>query len=397
MAGLVEELKKTACSTIDACATELGDISAELWNNPELGYEEKHAHGVLTMFLEKHGFQTERSYKFETAFRAAYTGKCPGPNIAFLSEYDALPSIGHACGHNLIAEVGVAAGLGLKSVLETSDKINGKVTVLGTPAEEYGGGKVELINAGAFKDVDVAMMAHPFPDNDPIPLALSEETMQVTYTGKPSHAAGYPWEGVNALDAAVMCYNSIACLRQQIKPTCRLHCIILEGGVKINIIPERAVIHIGFRGSTNEEKVQLKTKIEEIVKAAASVTGCKVEHENVGMPYSAMLHNREMVKLYESNLATVQTNAVPTVRGAVMGSTDMGDVSQVVPSIHPNFHIGGREVNHTRGFTREAGDSKAQTFALSQAKALAMTAIDILVFPKVLEKVKEEFQQRIHT
>ncbi|XP_060576226.1 peptidase M20 domain-containing protein 2-like [Ruditapes philippinarum] len=394
MESAIEKAKKTACDAIDRAAPELKEISGSIWSNPELGLEEKHAHKLLTTFLEKHGFQTERSYKMETAFRATFISTSSTPNIAFISEYDALPSIGHACGHNLIAEVGVAAGLGLMAALQSSNDIKGKVTVLGTPAEEGYGGKIDLINAGAFEDIDIAMMAHPFPDNDVLPIALSRETIQVTYTGKASHAAGYPWEGINALDAAVMCYNSIACLRQQMKPNWRMHCIIKEGGVKVNIIPEKAVLHISFRAPTDAEKETLKAKVVEIYKAAAAATGCQVEVGLVGQPFSAVLHNKVMAGLYQSNLATLQTDDVPTVKSAVLGSTDMGNVSQIVPSIHPSFYIGGRAVNHTREFTKEAGDPKAQQYALIQAKVLASCAIDILMNPDILKNIKEEFLLR---
>ncbi|XP_045165056.2 peptidase M20 domain-containing protein 2-like [Mercenaria mercenaria] len=393
MTSSIEKLKLTTCDAIDRVAADLKKISDNIWTNPELGLEERHAHNVLMTFLEKHGFLTERSYKLETAFRATFSSSSNVPNIVFISEYDALPSIGHACGHNLIAEVGIAAGLGLMEALKSSNNIRGKVTVLGTPAEEGYGGKIDLLNAGTFTDIDVAMMAHPFPDNDPTPIALARETMQITYIGKASHAAGYPWEGINALDAAVTCYNSIACLRQQMKPNWRVHYIIKEGGVKVNIIPEKAVLHIGIRAPTDSEMHILKSKVVEIYKVAAVATGCRVESEIVGKVYSAMLHNKVMVDLYKSNMATLQKEAVPSVQSAVLGSTDMGNVSQVVPSIHPSFHIGGREVNHTRGFTKEAGDAKAQQFALIQAKTLAMAAIDILMDPDLLNKIKEEFLQ----
>ncbi|XP_052781615.1 peptidase M20 domain-containing protein 2-like [Mya arenaria] len=386
-----ERLKQVACAAIDAAQEQLGDVSREIWCKPELAFKEKHAHKILTDFLDEHGFQTERSYKLETAFKATYGSRADGPNVSFISEYDALPEIGHACGHNLIAEVGVGAGLGLMAAMKVAGKPLGQVTVLGTPAEEGPGGKIHLIEAGAFTDVDVAMMAHPFPDNDFRPVALARLSLDVVYTGRASHAAGYPWEGVNDLDAAVTCYQGISCLRQQCKPDWRVHCIILEGGVKVNIIPERARLHVGVRAPSDEEMFMLKDKVMNIITSAATSTGCQVEHKLMSKPYSSMLSNEVMVGLFEKNVSRVQPPEVPTRPGSVFGSTDMGNVAHVVPSIHPNFHIGGRAVNHTRDFTGDAGSPMAQEYTLQIMKALAMTAIDILTDQERLQEIKQAF------
>ncbi|WAR25553.1 P20D2-like protein [Mya arenaria] len=314
---------------------------------------------------------TERSYKLETAFKATYGSRADGPNVTFISEYDALPEIGHACGHNLIAEVGV--------------------TVLGTPAEEGGGGKVKMIDAGAFSEVDVAMMSHPFPVNGIKPNALAVEIIEAVYMGRASHAAGYPWEGINALDAAVTCYQGISCLRQQCKPDWRIHCVILEGGVKVNVIPERTKLHIAIRTPTDPEMNTLRGKIMNIVQSGALVTGCTVETSTI-TKYSSMLHNNTLADLYAGNLAIVQTESAPWDSGTPPGSTDMGDVSHVVPSIHPMFYIGGTAVNHTRNFTADCGNPKAQTFAIYQAKTLAMTGVDVLLNKGLMEKIQDEFQ-----
>ncbi|XP_052781957.1 xaa-Arg dipeptidase-like [Mya arenaria] len=389
----VEDLKLAACAAIDAAKKQLNNISTEIWSKPELGFEERHAHNILTDFLENHGFQTERSYKLETAFRATYGSREDGPNVTFISEYDALPEIGHACGHNLIAEVGVGAGLGLMAAMKAAGKPLGQVTVLGTPAEESAGGKIDLIEAGAFTDVDVAMMAHPFPENDFRPIALAYYGLEIVYTGKASHAAGYPWEGVNALDAAVTCYQGISFLRQQCKPDWRIHCIILEGGVKVNIIPERARLHVTVRAPSDQEMFLLRDKVINIITSAATSTGCQVEYKLFDRPCSAMLNNGVMVDLFEHNLSRVQPPEVPTRTGSVFGSTDMGNVAQVVPSIHPNFHIGGRAVNHTRDFTGDAGSPMAQEYTLQVMKALAMTAVDIVTSKDRLQEIKQAFAE----
>ena len=216
---MVSQWKEIVSAAVDYNKEELEELSVRTWSNPELAEEEYQAHELLTTYLEKNGFAVERSYTgIKTAFKATFvSGR---PNVCVISEYDALPEIGHACGHNLIAEAGVAAGLGLKKALETSQgSIKGTVTVLGTPAEEGAGGKAILIKNGAFKDIDVAMMVYPFPDTLIRPIYNAVKALDFNYTGKAAHAAAYPWEGVNALDAAVLAYNSVSVLRQQMKPT----------------------------------------------------------------------------------------------------------------------------------------------------------------------------------
>ena len=239
-------LKTVSSSAVDASARDLNALSLEIWKNPELGYKEFKAHQLLTDFLERKGFKVERSFGgLETAFRATFgSGR---PNVCVISEYDALPEIGHACGHNLIAEAGVAAGLGLKAALECDGAPKGMVTVLGTPAEEGGGEKAKLIEKGAFEATDLAMMVHPSSYSSLAPGFLAIAFMKVIFVGKASHAAAYPWEGVNALDAAIMAYNSLSVLRQQMKPSWRVHSIIKEGGVKPNIIPDRSVMELMVR------------------------------------------------------------------------------------------------------------------------------------------------------
>ena len=245
-------LKTLASSTIDENTEELKTIGEKIWSSPELCYKEYKAHDLLTGFLEKKGFSVERSYTgIETAFRAIFgSGR---PNVCVICEYDALPEIGHACGHNLIAEAGVAAGLGLKAAQELSNAPKGRLTVMGTPAEEGGGGKEFLIQNGAFEDIDVAMMVHPTPYSAVSAIWNCISSLQITYTGKAAHAAAFPWEGLNALDAAVMAYTSISVLRQQMKPKWRVHGVITNGGAKPNIIPEKTSMEYYIRAPNRSD------------------------------------------------------------------------------------------------------------------------------------------------
>ena len=378
-------LKQLACSVVDSHKDELFALSDAIWKHPELSYEEFKAHELLTDYLEKKGFAVERSYTgIKTAFRATFgSGR---PNVCVICEYDALPDIGHACGHNLIAEAGVAAGLGLKAALESGqDGIKGRVTVMGTPAEEGGGGKVLLIENGAFDDVDVAMMVHPYPQNVVVPNYLATGRHVVTYTGKAAHAAAFPWEGVNALDAAVTAYNSISVLRQQMKPDCRVHGVIKEGGVKPNIIPERAVMEYQIRAPSVCELNELEAKVRACYEAAATATGCQVKIESKGKPYNNLITNMTMAKLFGENMG----EGIKWEESPIMGSTDMGNVSHLVPSIHPCFAIGhGEAVNHTRDFTALANRPEAHMQAISFAKGMTCTGVDLLVTQGLLEKLK---------
>ena len=389
----MQDLKAKAGVVIDNYQKELHKLGDEIWQNPELCYEEHSAHRLLTAFLEEKGFSVERAYTgLSTAFRATFgSGK---PNVCVICEYDALPGIGHACGHNLIAEAGVAAGLGLKAALESIGEGAGRVTVLGTPAEEGGGGKVALIENGAFEDVDVAMMVHPCPYNIVIQKTASYAGYSATYLGKASHAAAFPWEGINALDAAVMAYNSVSVLRQQMKPTWRVHCVILEGGVKPNIIPERSVVSYFVRAPTSSERNTLAERVKACFEAAATATGCKVELKEVGYAYNDLFPNESLAKLYAKNLEGLGADFSYT-GDPTGGSTDMGNVSYAVPSIHPMFKIGsGKEMNHSRDFTAVANTPQAHAQSILYAKAMAHTGIDLLVGEGTLEAVKKAFEQQ---
>ena len=381
--------KEEVSNVIDTNKEGLKELSVSIWSNPELNFEEYNAHELLTAFLEKKGFSVERSYTgIKTAFRATFgSGR---PNVCVISEYDALPEIGHACGHNLIAEAGVAAGLGLKGAMEISHgAIKGTVTVLGTPAEEGGGGKLKLIKNGAFKDIDVAMMVHPFPETFVRPIYIGRKSFTITYTGKAAHAAAYPWEGVNALDAAVLAYNSISVLRQQMKPTWRMHSIISNGGVKPNIIPEASEIQIYCRAPTIQEMDLLVSKVTSCFQAAAQATGCEVKINENDNFYTNVKQNSSLAEAFGDNFRALGVEFGDV--GDVHASTDMGNVSYVVPSLHPNYAIGSGEVNHTKAFTAIANTPDSHHKTLLAAKAMAHTGIDVLVKDGFLDEIRKNF------
>ncbi|XP_064303715.1 xaa-Arg dipeptidase isoform X2 [Phalacrocorax carbo] len=370
----LETLKQRACESVELNAARLGALSRDIWSRPELAYEEHQAHDTMTRFfssgeLPGAAWDVQPRYKLGTAFRAEWgtaahpRGPGPGPlRLAFLCEYDALPGIGHACGHNLIAEVGAAAALGLKAALESLPQpapVAVQITVLGTPAEEQGGGKIDLINAGAFDGLDVVFMAHPSQEDAAYLPDVAEHDVTVKYYGKASHAAAYPWEGVNALDAAVLAYNNLSVLRQQMKPTWRVH-----------------------------------EKVENCFKSAALATGCKVEIKGGENDYYNVLPNKSLQKVYKENGKKLGIEFVSEdcILNGLSGSTDFGNVTFVVPGLHPYFYIGSDALNHTEQYTEAAGSQNAQFYALRTAKALAMTALDVIFKPSLLEEVREDFR-----
>jgi amidohydrolase len=384
------DYKQIASDVIDRNKEQLMELSDTIWQNPELCFKEYKSVAVLTDFLREKGFNVTSPYcDMETAFRADISGSKEGPRVCVICEYDALPEIGHACGHNLIAEAGVATGLGLKAALERG--LVGRVTVLGTPAEEGGGGKVFLINRGAFNDIDVAIMAHPSPFTSITNMYLAITRLVVTYRGKASHAAAFPWEGINALDAAVMAYSSVSVARQQFKPTWRVHGIITNGGVKPNIIPEMASLEYYMRAPTKQELAVVKEKVTVCFQAAAVATGCTVEITKDDEDYDNVLTNSILADTFEANLKLLK---VPDImKSAPAGSTDMGNVTHVVPGMHPKYAIGSGEVNHSKGFTVVANTLDSHMKTLTIAKGMAYTLIDVMTSPDLMHSIKAEFEK----
>ncbi|KAE8289977.1 Peptidase M20 domain-containing protein 2 Aminoacylase-1-like protein 2 [Larimichthys crocea] len=396
-----QRMKEAVQRCLDSRRAELHALSRDIWSRPELAEHETHAHDRLVGFLSEDGTWTVQShYKLPTAFRASWGPVCggvegePGLNVGFLCEYDALPDIGHACGHNLIAEVGAGAALGLKAALETETElpVPVKITVLGTPAEEAVGGKIDLLEAGAFADIDLVFMAHPSQQDASFQATVALDEVSVKYHGKASHASAYPWEGVNALDAAVLAYNNISVLRQQLKPEWRIHGIIKHGGVKPNIIPAYTELQFYIRTPLVKDLCDLKAKAEACFRAAAVATGCQVEIEYPAHAYYNILPNATLANLYENNGKALGIQ-FPEQPEKFSGSTDFGNVSFIVPGIHPFFYIGTDAFNHTEEYTEAAGAEKAQLFTLRTAKALAMTAVDVLCCPALLRQVREDFKR----
>ncbi len=385
------QLKDAIGTRIDALRPELERVGRDIHANPEVGYEERQAVAWLAELLKKHGFSVEVGVADTPTAFVATRRNGTGPTVAFLAEYDALRGLGHGCGHNLIATASTGAGIALAEAL---DRLRGRVLVIGTPAEEGGGGKIRLINNGIFQEVDAAMMFHPDTRTQVLHWALAVTHMRFEFIGRAAHASGDPEKGINALDAFVLAYNGISLLRQQMKDGARLHGFLKEGGTAPNIIPERTSGEFLVRARDQAYMEELVQKVKNIFQAAALATGCSLKLTFDEQPYSDLRNNAVLARLFEENLRRVGLDPVEGVPWENAGSTDMGNVSHVVPALHPTVAIASAEVpGHSQGFLEAAGSRRGYQAMIDAAKALAMTGADLLADPGLIEQAKLEFRQ----
>jgi amidohydrolase len=390
-----EELKRRACDAVDALRGELVAISHEIHANPELAFEEHAAAALLVEALRKAGLDVEAgAYGLETAFRAEF-GAPGAPLVALAAEYDALPEIGHACGHNIIATASVGAALALFGLGEA---LPGRVRLLGTPAEERGGGKELMARRGALEGVEAAMMVHPSGiDLVSMPcLAIGE--VQAHYRGVAAHASAMPERGVNALDALVTAYQALAQLRQHIRPSERIHGIITDGGQAPNIVPDSAAGRFYARARNAADLERLKGRVDACFRAGAQATGAQVEIAWTDADYLDLLTCWPLAERYQANAEALGRSFFPydKLPPGVEGSTDMGNFSYRVPSIHPMISAAPPNVTiHNAEFARWASSDLGDAAALDGAKALAMTAIDYFTDADLRERMRESFAEAI--
>ena len=388
-----DELKRAVCDRVDVLADQLIHASHEIHAHPELNFQERFAHDLLTDLLERHDIApTRHAYGVDTAFAA--TAGTKGPTIAVLCEYDALPGLGHACGHNIIATAGLGAGLAAAVVAEAA---GGRVRIMGTPAEEGGGGKVLMARQGAFDGIDAAMMVHP-ADADLVTMdCIAIQELLVTYHGKSAHASAAPWEGRNALDAAVLGYVSLSAMRQHIRPNERIHGIFTKAGDKPNIVPSEAAMDWYVRSGTISSLQPLKQRVLTALESAASACGCTMSHDWVDNTYADMIDNAPMVASYVENaarLGRVVLDPVTTGR-RVMGSTDMGNISYLVPSIHPMIKVAPDGVPiHSVEFAEWAASADGDKAVVDGAKAMAMTVVDLWLSADLRTRMQADFAHR---
>lgn len=387
-------MKSHIAQTIDQHASSLIELSRFIGNHPELGHEEFQACAKLTEALKQHGFQVESPYHgLQTAFLGVYTAPKPGPTVAFLCEYDALPELGHACGHHLICVMGLAAAVGLKSVI---DELGGTIRVYGTPAEETKGAKVTMSADGLFDDVDFALMAHPFYAYEKSGKSLAMDAIQFEYFGKAAHAAASPYEGVNALDAVLLLFQSIGLLRQQLRSHARIHGIINDGGKAPNIIPDYASAQFYIRSENRPYTDEVVQKVLRCAEGAALQTGCRLAWSNYEYSYDELITNETLSELFTQNLIDQGVSAGDIEYGKDHGSLDLGNVSRHCPTIHPYVKVvDEKHLLHTKEFRDLAMQERAFQGMLLGAKTLAFTAYDVLSNPDKLRAVREEFERSL--
>ncbi len=373
----------------DRIFPELVRISRVIHDRPELGFEEKEASSLLTQFLETYGFHLESgAASLPTAFKTR-KGDPVSPSVAFLAEYDALPNMGHACGHNLIAAASVGAGVVLSKVLEEG---SGRVCVVGTPAEEMYGGKIRMIEQGVFDGIDAAMMFHPSVRNAVVKRTLSMAELKISFHGKSTHAAATPELGANALDAMILMFTGINALRQQTTEDARIHGIISHGGDAPNVIPAYTEARIAVRALENTVMKALVERVKGCIQGAARATGCRFEVEIAGPVYEGFQPNYTLAGIFQQKVEDLGVNIDDTDETKHIGSSDIGNISRILPAIHPELSICNIDcLPHNPCFAEAARTDRAEEVMGIAVKALALTGLEVLTHPEVREKMQKEF------
>ncbi|MGH2492329.1 MAG: M20 family metallopeptidase [Candidatus Limnocylindria bacterium] len=370
---------------VEARAAAFDELAIRIHERPELAFEERFASSALADHLAREGATVTRGAGgLETAF-AAEIGKGT-PVVAILGEYDALPGVGHACGHNLM---GTAAGLAFLALRDVAPELPGRVRVVGCPAEERGNGKVKLIRAGLFADVDVALMYHPGDRDEIDPLMLAMVTLDIEFIGKAAHAAAEPHEGRNALDAVLLGWTALSALRLTVRSDSRFHGIITDGGKAANVIPDRAAARFMVRSPDNAYLGDLRRRVLACFEGAAAATGCELRATWSDV-CELVSTNRPLADAFAANARTLGREMKPRRAGDTHGSTDMGNVTSIVPGIHPFLSItDGPVAGHSIEFAAAARTPQALETMHVAAKALAMTAIDVIRDEKLRARAKE--------
>jgi len=384
-----ETLKSSVIKEVDANHSQLSELSLKIHSNPELGFQEVKAAAWLTQYLEQNGFSVERGIcELPTAFKASYGHGQPA--IAIMAEYDALPSLGHACGHNLIAACAVGAGVASKLAI---NRCGGTILVIGTPAEEIHGGKVTMANRGAFDNLDAAMIVHPGQYDSAVLYTFTAQALGVEFFGKAVHAAAAPEAGINALEAMLQSFAAINSLRQHIRDKTRIHGIITDGGEAANVVPAHSAANFLIRAEDDAYLDELKQKVLNCFIGAATASGANLEYKWGDIRYAAMRNNSTLAQLFSRNLQVLGRKVTIPDPNRLQSSTDMGNVSQLTPSIHALVSITSPKVPfHTPQFALAAASEAGTHGLLDGAKALAMTVVDLVANPEMVTKIKEEFQ-----
>jgi amidohydrolase len=387
-----DALREALVRKVDSLRGEILRVSRAIYDHPELGMEEHKAVRLLTGVLRKHGFSVECPVAgLETAFSARLKGGAAKPTVAFLAEYDALPKIGHGCGHNFIGTAGTFAGIAFEAIRQ---QIPGQVLVMGTPAEETVGGKILMLERGAFTGVDAAMMVHPSTETRVRAVSLAAEVIEFEFLGRTAHAAAAPWLGINALDALVETYVSINNLRKQLLPSVRLPGIITYGGERANVVPDRAVGVFSVRADTKEHLKEVLKKVIRCARAAAMANGARLRYRMADRMYYEMRSNATLERVFERNWRAVGGKIVANpLKGS--GSLDLGNMSHRLPCIHPSIAIARQKTpTHSVVFRDATLTERAAEQLIRAIKALALSGLDILLNKDIYAEMKEEFRKQ---
>ena len=382
-----KKIKSDAVKKVDSQRTKLVALSHRIHDNPETGFNEVKAAKWLSVYLETNGFEVECGIcDLPTAFRATYGSG--NPAIALMAEYDALPQIGHACGHNIICTAAVGAAVAAKPAV---DQCGGTIVVIGTPAEEIYGGKSIMAERGAFKYIDIAMIVHPSTSNLASTRALACISLEVEFIGKAAHAAALPQEGINALEAMILSFNGINSLRQHISEQARIHGIITKGGDAPNVVPAYTAGSFLVRAIDDVYLEELKGKVLNCFKAASLATGAKLKFRWKDY-YAPLTINQTLSQAFANNMRILEREPQPLPEGG-FGSSDVGNVSRVVPTIHPEVAIAPHSISlHSAEFAAAAVSAEGDRGLIDGAKALTMTAVDLLANPKTVAAIRKEFR-----
>jgi len=381
-------LKRRVRGTVDEMRDVLVSLSRRIHETPELGMQERQAAQWLTAMLRDAGFEvTQPIAGMETAFRADVPGSASRPHVALLAEYDALAGVGHACGHNLICMASVGAAVALHRAIP---RLPGTLTVLGTPAEETAGGKVPMVEQGVFEGVDAAMMFHPSKSNWWVRGALAAQGLTIAFHGRSSHAAAAPERGINALNALLLTYHAIDSLRQHVTSDVRIHGVITHGGDAANVVPALAVGEFLVRANTQAALVGVMAQVKRCAEGAAVATGARVEMKT-GAVYAERNNNRALAGLFGDNMREIGVEGEEPAASGGVGSSDIGNVSLVVPTIHPYLKITDDAAGHTPEFREASASERGYAAMLNAAKGLATTALDVLYRPGAVDELWAEF------
>lgn len=357
---------------------EFETVSACIFEHPELAYEEITARDTLCGLLERHGFSVKKGAgSLETAFVAEYKSEKPGMTFAFLCEYDALPEIGHACGHNLIGTSGAGAGIVLKEIMEKYG-LGGTLKVLGTPAEENGSGKITMLDEGFFKGIDMALIMHPSDMSMADDISFAAVNKIYTFKGKPAHTAACPWVGASALNGVMQMFHAVDAQRLHMKDFTRVHGIVTEGGTAVNIVPERAVCKFNIRSLDSDYLREVIEIVDRCARGAAICAGVDVEIEQDGYLIENVKNEKKLVKAVENNMNFIGEHHIPRDLTQGIGSTDVGNVTHALPSAQFYIGLGEGLGTHTAPFATAAGGPEGRRALTAAIKVLAMTGLDMI-------------------